>query len=192
MNNHETASIPPAAPAPQPPRRLRRYLAIAAIVLVAGLTGAVATHAFSEQGFGRGSWHGHGMMGGMGGRFAGPIDPARAADRADRMVRHLAIEIDATTEQQEKLRGIVKAAVGDLLPVRDKARAARERARTLLTQPTVDRAAIEAFRAEQIALADQASKRLTQALTDAAEILTPEQRQKIGAHMQQRGRHWRG
>ena len=30
------------------------------------------------------------------------------------MVRHLAIEVDATAEQQEKLRAIVKSAVKDL------------------------------------------------------------------------------
>jgi protein CpxP len=194
MTNPDTSPNAPATSAPGPqatPRRGRRYFTIAAIVIAAGLTGAVATQAF-EHGFGRGGWHGHGMMGGFGGRFGGPIDPERAARRADRMVRHLAIEIDATTEQQEKLRGIVKSAVSDLLPMREKARAARERARTLLTQPSIDRAAIEAFRAEQIALADQASKRLSQALAEAAEVLTPEQRQQISEHMERRRGHWRG
>ena len=42
----------------------------------------------------------------------------RAIDaHADRMIRHLAIEIDATTEQQDKLRTIVQAAVKDLLGI---------------------------------------------------------------------------
>jgi Spy/CpxP family protein refolding chaperone len=106
------------------------------------------------------------------------------AERADKGIRHLAIEINATAEQQEKLRVIVKAAVTDLLPLREQARDARERGRTLLTQSTVDRAAIEAFRAEQIAKADAASKRLAQALADAADVLTPEQRQQIGAFIE--------
>jgi Spy/CpxP family protein refolding chaperone len=191
MSNHETPSIPPASSAPQPPtapRRARRYFAIAAIVIAAGLAGAVATQALS-QGFGSGRWHGPGMMGGP---FGGPIDPARAEERADRMVRHLAIEIDATAEQQEKLRTIVKAAVKDLVPLREKAQAARQRARQLLTQPTIDRAAIESFRSEQIAQMDAASKRLTQALGDAAEVLSPEQRQKISEHMMERRGRWRG
>jgi Spy/CpxP family protein refolding chaperone len=192
MTDHETSSTPPAsaAPAPQaPPRRVRRYLAIAAIVVAAGLTGAVATQALSGQGFGRGHWHGPGMTGGpMGSAF----DPARAEQRADRMVRHLAVELDASTEQQEKLRSIVKAAVKDLVPLREKAQAAHQRARSLLTQPTVDRAAIEAFRAEQVAQLEAVSKRLTQALTEAAEILTPEQRQQIGEHMERRQGRWRG
>jgi Spy/CpxP family protein refolding chaperone len=107
-------------------------------------------------------------------------------------LRHLAIEIDASSEQQEKLRTIVRAAVRDLVPLHEKAHAARERARQLLTQPTVDRAAIEAFRAEQIAQVDAASKRLTQAVTEAAEVLTPQQRQQISDHLQQRrGPPWR-
>ena len=192
MTDHETSSTPSASAAPTPAaprRRLRRYLAIAAIVVAAGLTGAAATQALSDQGFGRGHWHGPGMMGGPMGRA---FDPARAEQRADRMVRHLAVEIDASAEQQEKLRSIVKAAVKDLVPLREKAQAARQRAHSLLTQPTVDRAAIEAFRAEQVTQLDAVSKRLAQALAEAAEVLTPEQRQKIGDHMQRRRGHWRG
>jgi Spy/CpxP family protein refolding chaperone len=48
-----------------------------------------------------------------------------------------------------------------------------------LTAPTIDRTAIERLRAEQIALADTASKRIAQALADATEVLNPEQRRKI-------------
>jgi CheY-like chemotaxis protein/Spy/CpxP family protein refolding chaperone len=127
-----------------------------AAVIAAGLTGAAATTALSQgMGFGPGHWHGR-FMGGM-------LDPAMIEDRADRMVRHVAIEIDATTEQQDKLRALVKGAVKDLVPMRAKAQAARAKARELLTQQTVDRAEIERFRTEQIALADAFSKRVAQA-----------------------------
>jgi len=153
---------------------------VVVLVLVAGLTGAAITRAFSQgpgfghgfgPGFGPGHWHG-GMMG-------GGFDPARAEDHADRMVRHMAIEIDATDAQQDKLRAVVKAAVKDLIPLRDKVQSARLKARELLTQPTVDRAEIEKFRTEQLALADTFTKRVSQAVGDAAEILTPEQRRKL-------------
>jgi len=113
-------------------------------------------------------------------------------DRVDRVVRHAAIELDATAEQQDKLRSIAKAAVKDLLPMREKARGARDRAKGLLTQPSIDRAAIEAFRVEQMALADAASKRFAQALGEASEVLTPEQRQKIQDHLEWRRSHWHG
>ena len=120
----------------------------------------------------------------------GPFASAFIEDRADRAVRHLGIEIDATAEQQEKLRGIVNSAIKDLLPMREKVQAARQRAHDLFTQPSVNRAAIDAFRTEQMALADAASKRIAQALGDAAEVLTPEQRRKIDNLLQTRRGYW--
>src|SRR5262245_55599616 len=170
---------------PRTPRRRRagRWLLLATLALTAALTGAAASRAFSQY-----HWHGSGLMG-------PPFDPARAEDRADRAVRHLVIEIDASNEQQDRLRGIVKGLVRDLLPMREQALAARERGRTLLTQPSIDRAAIEALRAEQLALADGASRRLTQALGDAAEVLTPEQRRKLDerlAEFRERRGFWHG
>jgi periplasmic protein CpxP/Spy len=164
-------------------RRRRRWLPVAAIALGAAFTGAVATGAVGQYGPPWGHWHGPGFM-------RGPLSPAQIEDRLDRGIRHAAIELDATAEQQEKLRAIAKAAVRDLVPMRDKARAARERAAELLTQPKVDRAAIEAFRAEHLALADAASKRFAQAVGDVAEVLTPEQRQKAHEWLQWRRSMW--
>ena len=108
-----------------------------------------------------------------GGIFGGPLTPAQIDDRIDRMTKHMAIELDATADQQVKIANIAKAAVGDLRPLREKAQAARTQAVTLLTAPTIDRTAIERLRAEQIGLAETASKRIAQALTDAAEVLNP-------------------
>jgi periplasmic protein CpxP/Spy len=164
-------------------RRSRTWLLVTTVALAAALTGAVASRSISQP-----YWHGPGFM-------SGPLDPARIEDGADRVVRHAAIEIDATSEQQEKLRAIVKGAVKDLLPMREKAVSARQRARVLLTQPTVDRSAIEALRGEQLALADAASKRFAQALGDVAEVLTPEQRRKIDdriTEMRERRGFWHG
>jgi periplasmic protein CpxP/Spy len=179
-------SHPQSPMGPNGYRRPRRpWLIVASVALASALTGAVASRAVSQH-----AWAGHPFMGGT-------FDPARVEDGADRAVRHLAIEIDATADQQEKLRAIVKGAVKDLLPMREKAVAARQRARVILTQPTVDRGAIEALRAEQLALADAASKRFAQALGDASEVLTPEQRRKIDDRLaelrEHRGfwHHWR-
>jgi Spy/CpxP family protein refolding chaperone len=166
--------------------RGRTAIYVALIALAAGLTGAFATAAFSGgYGPGFGAWHGRGFM-------LGRMEPAQIEDRADRMVRHLAIEVDATAEQQEQLRAVVKAAVKDLLPMGEQARAARVRGRELFTQSTVDIPAIEAFRAEQVALADAASKRIAKALTDAATILTADQRRKLGDLVRPHPGFWRG
>ena len=87
----------------------------------------------------------------------------------------------------------------NLLPVRDKILAARATGRELLTQPTIDRAAIEKLRADQIATHEAVSKQLVQAVADAADVLTPEQRRKISdmlpagggwAMNHGPGRHW--
>jgi periplasmic protein CpxP/Spy len=173
-------------PSPETPRVRRRgrgWVFVTTIALTAALTGAVASRAVSQH-----PWQGPGFMSEM-------FDPARVEEGADRAVRHLAIEIDATNEQQDKLRAIVKGAVKDLLPMRDKAVSARQRGRVLLTQPTIDRAAIEALRVEHLALAEPASKRFTQALADVAEVLTPEQRRKIDDRITEFREHrgfWQG
>jgi Spy/CpxP family protein refolding chaperone len=76
--------------------------------------------------------------------------------------------------------------------MRDQVRSARVRGRELLVKPDLDRAAIEAFRAEHMGLADAFSKRIAQALGDVAEILTPEQRRKLGDLIQEHRGRWRG
>lgn len=191
-----------AAATPKRGRRIASYAVVAA--LAAGLVGVglSATGSLGQgMGFGGGPF-GHGGPGfaggfgppGFGGPFGRAFDPAQAEQRADRMVRHLAVELDATTEQQDKLRAIVKSALKDVLPMREKLRTARGQAHDLLTAQTIDRAAIEKLRAENVALADQASKRIAQALGDAAEVLTPEQRRKLDERMPPAGffRGWRG
>jgi periplasmic protein CpxP/Spy len=178
----ETEHVPPSVSDPRPaapsPRRL--FLTIAC-VLGAGLIVAFVTSSFS-QGFGGGFGPGFGYAMRHSLHhipFGGPLDPAAIETMADRMTRHLAIELDATTEQQDKLRTIVRSAVHDLLPVRDKMETARATGRDLLTQSTIDRAGLEKLRTEQMAVHEAASKRLVQALADASDVLTPEQRRHL-------------
>src|ERR1700730_9755725 len=167
-------------------RRGMLVIALVAVALVAGLTGNMLSTAFG-QGF---AWHHFGMR--DGGMFGGPLTPAQVDDRIDRMTKHMAIELDATADQQAKIAGIAKAAAGDLRALREKAQAARAQAVTLLTGPTIDRTAIERLRAEQIGLAETASKRIAQALADGAEVLSPQQRRQVADWIASRGPwpHW--
>ena len=110
----------------------------------------------------------------------GPTDPARAEEHLDRMLKHMYVEIDATDAQKQKIDPIAKQAAKDLRPLREKAREARLKGVELLAADRIDRGAIEKARTESIRAADATSKRFTQALTDIAEALTPEQR-KIAA-----------
>jgi Spy/CpxP family protein refolding chaperone len=168
-------------------RRGRRgtfLIALVAVALVAGVTGNLLSKAFGQgDSWHRISWH-------DGGVFGGPLSPAQMDDRIDRMTKHMAIELDATADQQVKIANIAKAAVTDLRPLREKAHAARAQAVELLTAPTVDRSAIERLRGEQIGLAETASKRIAQALADAADVLSPEQRRKVADWMAFRRPWW--
>src|SRR6266852_508017 len=176
---------------PDPPRTYRSgrrgmfLIALLAVALLAGLAGNMLSTAFG-QGYG---WQHFGMR--DGGIFGAPLTPAQIDDRIDRMTKHMAIELDATTDQQVKLASIAKAAAVDLRALREKAQAARAQAVTLLTAPTVDRTAIERLRTEQIGLAETASKRIAQALSDAADVLNPEQRKKIAVFIESGGPWWR-
>ena len=177
QDTNDRSNIAPAPPAKAPGRARRGIFALAviAIAVVAGLTGNMLTTAFG-QGFAWHAWHDGGFAGGF---MGGPLTPAQIDDRIDRATKHLAIELDASADQQMKIAGIAKSAVADLRPMHEKALAARRQAAALLTAPTVDRAAIEKLRTDQIALADAASKRIAQAAADASDVLNPDQRRKI-------------
>jgi Spy/CpxP family protein refolding chaperone len=155
--------------------RRRFFKLAAASTAVAGL-GGIGLNALAHGGRGYGR---------------GPIDPARAEEHLDRMLKHLYVEIDATDAQKQKLEPIVKEAAKDLRPLREKAREARLKGVELLASEKLDRGAIEKARVESIRAADATSKRFTKALTDVAEVLTPEQRKTLAARMQRRG-HRRG
>lgn len=181
MSEHSNQSAPASGQQAATPRRRRGWLFITTVAVAAAFTGGLTTRAVTQGGY----WHGPSFM-------RVPLTAAEIEDKADRGIRHAAIEIDATSEQQDKLRAITKAALKDLLPLREKAQAARQRAATLLTQPNIDRAAIEAFRVEQMLLAEAASKRFAQAVADVSEVLTSDQRRKVSEFIERRRGYWRG
>jgi Spy/CpxP family protein refolding chaperone len=148
------------------------------VALVAGLAGGYVGKSFAHGG--PGHW-----------RDGMPTDPAKMDQRVERMINRFASRVDASAEQKDKLAAIAKSAVTDLAPLREKARTTRKQAIEMLAAESLDRPGIERLRAEQIQLADAGSKRLTQALADSAEVLTPEQRKKLAERMQ-RGHRWGG
>jgi protein CpxP len=182
----EMTKTPESSGERSPRRRFSRRAAIATVV-AAGATAigvgatAVGVTAFAH-GRGHGGWHRGDFLG-------GPLDPAALDQRVDRMLKHLYVEIDATDAQKQALAPIVKDAARDLLPLRASLRTGRQRAIDLLSQPTIDRAALEALRADQLRWTEDASKRLTQALADVADVLTPEQRRELAGRF---GRWRRG
>jgi Spy/CpxP family protein refolding chaperone len=152
-------------------RRRRFGVAALVILLSAGFAGALATNAWSNR------------FGGHCGFMQGPSDPARAERHAAVFADHIADKAEATTEQREKLVAVAKAAAKDIAPLRQKMQDARKQGGEVLSEPTVDRARIEQLRTEQVANVEAISKRMTQALADAADVLTPDQRKKLAEAM---------
>ncbi len=146
-------------------------------------------------GWNGGGWHRAGWRGRHHTRFA-DMTEAEIEAGIERIVKHVAIEIDATEDQQKKITALVTAVAKDLKPVRDEMRAAGKEIHNLLVADTIDRTALEKLRAERLAEADRISKNLVGAVADVAEVLTPEQRMVLDKRIQQfrsmRGRWRRG
>ena len=103
----------------------------------------------------------------------------------ERIVKHAAIEIDATQEQQENITALVTAVAKDMKPVHDRMRATGKEIHELLLADTIDRAALERLRAERLADAERISKDLVSTLADVAEILSVEQRRVLNERIDQ-------
>jgi len=149
-------------------RRFWKRIGIAAAVgaTLTGLGAGVFAHGRPGGGWGGpGGWHARRDM-----------SPELQAKHLDLMIEHMLDGVDVSADQKSRINSIVTAMMQDMKPLREQRFEARREAIEILTRPTVDRAAIEAFRVEKLKLAEEASKRLTQGIADIAEVLTPEQR----------------
>lgn len=146
-----------------------------------GLAGAAwYGHARAHGGpFGRHGWH-------------GPMDPESMGRRIDALVAWALADIDVTPEQRARIAAIAKAAANDLAPLRERHRDARRKSLKLLAAPTIDRAQLEALRVEQMQCGDTATRRMLQALLDAADVLDPGQRALLMQKWRQRRQGRRG
>ena len=169
MNN----SPQPATAAPVPSRSRFNRMTVVAFVAGAALAGAVAALADAP---GMDRWH-HGSM------MHGTHSPAEISAHVDHMLKHFYSEVDATDAQKAQIEPLVKQAVNDLLPLHEQLQAAHSKAIEGLTQPSVDRAALEAARATHLQLADQASRRFVQLIADVGDVLTPVQRTALAEHL---------
>jgi Spy/CpxP family protein refolding chaperone len=119
----------------------------------------------------------------------GQMDTERMGKYADKRMQRMLDDVKASDAQKEKASAIVKAALEQGAPLAGKMRDNHIQMRKLMAATTLDKAAIEAMRAEQIKLADEASKRMTSTMLAVAEVLTPEQRVKLAEKMEKR-RGW--
>jgi protein CpxP len=94
--------------------------------------------------------------------------------------------VDATDAQRAQIKTIMQSAFADLKGQRDAGRKLHEQAAALFAATNIDAAAIEALRVQGQQLREQASKRMSQAMIEAARVLTPEQRTKLAEKMKAR------
>lgn len=117
--------------------------------------------------------------------MAGPVSQADMAAHINKVCQHFYIEIDATDAQKATLDPIFKQAATDLLPLFQQLRNGHAQVLNLLTANSVDRAALDQASAAQIAIHDQIAQRMTRLVEDTSTVLTPDQRQKLVAHLAQ-------
>jgi protein CpxP len=114
-----------------------------------------------------GMHHGHGDMG----------------KHVDAMLAHLYKAVDATDAQKNQLAPIVHQAATELMPLHEQLYASHKQLLNMLSQDTIDRAALETFRVTQLQTVDKISKRLFQMTEDMGDVLTPVQRKQLAEHI---------
>lgn len=185
------AAVPPAAPTAQGPASLgpvrcrprhrgRKVMMTVALLGSFFAGGVLFSHmnAFSEEG--------PGWMHRVHWTAAGPrLDPPPMPSPAERiahgrdMVGHVLTAIEANADQRTKILAIYDATAAQLKDAPIKVFQDKLALATLLTAPTIDHARLEAERASAIGDLDGASKILTKAIGDAADVLNQDQRTRL-------------
>lgn len=133
------------------------------------------------------AWAHRGPGGGMGapGMFGG------SPERMGRMIDRMLDGLNATDAQRNQIKQIAQAASTDLKAQRESSRGLRQQGMQVFTTPNVDAAAAETLRQQMLAQHDQTSRRVMQAMLEVSQVLTPEQRTKLGERMKMRSDSWR-
>jgi Spy/CpxP family protein refolding chaperone len=105
------------------------------------------------------------------------FDPAKFQQRIEKRVDKALGSTDATTDQKKKVTEILQTAFKDMKGFHGQRVENRKAMEAAMQAPTIDAARIEQIRAEQMKIADASSKRFTQALVDAGNVLNASQRQ---------------
>ena len=105
------------------------------------------------------------------------FDPAKFQQGIEKRIDKALGSTDATQDQKAKVTAILQTAFKDMKPLHDQRVENRKAMEAALQAPTVDPAKIEQIRGLQMKVSDDSSKRFTKALTDAANVLSADQRQ---------------
>lgn len=152
----------------------RRWL-LAFVVIAAAIFGFAAGKVHSAPWW---HWAGH-----------HPFDAEEIGFIVQHRIDRALSKVDATADQRDKIHAIAKAAISDVIAMRKDQPDGPEKFLAIMKADSVDRSAIESLRTEKLKMADAVSKRILQAVEDAADVLKPEQRRQLADAWQQHHMH---
>lgn len=94
--------------------------------------------------------------------------------------------VNASDEQMRQVRSILDRAFAEHAARLSQHEEVHQQALGLLSAETIDTVRLEALRAEQVQRLDEASRKLVATTVEIAQVLTPQQRQKLSERHQQR------
>jgi periplasmic protein CpxP/Spy len=152
------------------PQNPRRRFTVAAIVVSALMAvGGTLVYAHSNGG--------HGAM-------------ARHSSEGHLEHMHAMLtRIGASDAQKSQIEGLLKPALAEMKSAHESHSAAFRQFHEAISAPSIDRARLETLRAAQVKSLDEASKRMVTAISDAAEVLSPDQRAALAKEIE---KHHRG
>jgi Spy/CpxP family protein refolding chaperone len=146
--------------------------ALTTLIAARPIAAAIQNSTGAHRAWGR--WGGHAMS------------PEAAKEHLQIATKWALRDIDASAEQQDRVNVIVAGTVDDLFRLKESHQQNKTAFHAALAGPAIDRAALEEIRKSEMGLADEASRRLVQALADVSDVLTPAQRQALAERMHHR------
>ncbi len=140
--------------------RFKQLLRVGVVALSIGLAGV------SAQAQGPAGMHGRGGMGPFGAH-----------------IEHVLDIVSATDAQRNQIKAIMDLAKQDLASTHTSGQALHKQALALYTAASIDPVAIENLRVQMSANHEVASKRMSKAMIDVANVLSPDQRAKLATRL---------
>ena len=154
--------------------RKRHFWLLLAVPVVLGAGFCAVRAQASDDGFGFGPPA-------FGGGGAPEQHKAFMERRLDKMLDML----KANDSQRTAIKAIAERMFAEMQPIHQQHKQVHDAIVTAFTADSVDRAAVEKLRLQVTALVDQGSQVFSKALLDAAQVLTPEQRQTLAKFIQE-------
>ncbi len=157
-------------------RKRHLWLLLAAVPVLLGAGFCAARAHAADAGFG----YGPDALGGT---------PEQHKEFMEHRLDKMLGVLKATDSQSAAVKAIFERMFAEMQPVHQQHKQLHDAMIAAFTANSVDRAAVEQLRVQAIALADQGSQVFSKALLDAAQVLTPEQRQTLAKFVQEHHGH---